>query len=102
MVGRIQGKAYKTKRLGRFGYASLEAKKEQIFGEKGVRCHGHEFHYFDSTSNGTDFIAEKPLVNRSWECIHADEQSAAGFPHLYYYSNPDMIFRFLKKCEEKR
>lgn len=101
MVGKIAGKTYRTRGLKRFGYISLEAKKRQIFGEKGVTCKGHEFHYFDSTSNGDAFLAEKPLVDRSWECIHADECSAAGFPHLYYYSNPDMIFQFLRKCEEK-
>lgn len=98
MVGRIQGKSYRTKGLRRFGYISLKAKKDHVFGEKGIQCKGHEFHYFDSTSNGCDFVAEKPAVDRSWECIHADAKSAAGFPHLYYYSNPNMIFAFLQKC----
>lgn len=98
MVGKVPGKVYPAKGLRRFGYVSLEAKKDQIFGKKGELCRGHEFHYFDSTSNGCDFVAEKPQVERCWECIHADEKSVAGFPHFYYYSNPNMIFAFLQSC----
>lgn len=99
MAGIVEGNAYRTKNLGRFGYIELEAVKSQVLGEKGMCCKGHEFHYFDSTNNGHDFIAKKPL-RKSWECIHADEKSLAGFPHLYYYSNPQIIVNFLKKCEK--
>lgn len=101
MVGQIPGRAYLTGRLGRFGYLTLEAKKKQILGEKGGSCKAHEFHYFDSTSNGADFHAAKPKASREWDCIHADGQGAAGFPHLYYYSNPEMIFQFLLACEKR-
>lgn len=100
MVGAIEGIAYRTKKLGRFGYITLEAEKEQLLGEKGMICKGHEFHYFDSTNNGEDFRATKPLAKRNWQCIHATEKSVAGFPHLYYYSNPEMIVSFLEKCKE--
>lgn len=95
MVGAIPGKAYKTNRLMRFGYIELEPKKPTILGKDNFSCRGHEFHYFDSTNNGTDFLAKKPLSNRGWECLHGDEKSIAGFPHLYYYSNPEMIAQFI-------
>lgn len=98
MVGAVEGTAYRTKKLGRFGYITLEAEKEQLLGEAGVRCRGHEFHYFDSTNNGSDFTARKPLAKRSWQCIHGTDVSIAGFPHLYYYSNPEMMVSFLKAC----
>lgn len=100
MIGAVKGTAYRTRRLGRFGYIELEAQKNSILGESKFLCRGHEFHYFDSTNNGADFIARKPLADRSWECIHSDEKRAAGFPHFYYYSNPQMIVHFLKACEQ--
>lgn len=99
MVGVIQGTAYKTPKLGRFGYIALEAQKNTVLGASKMTCKGHEFHYFDSTNNGSDFIARKPFAKRSWECIHGNEKSIAGFPHFYYYSNPQMIVHFLQTCE---
>ena len=102
MVGLIEGHGYRTKKLGRFGYVQLSAKKATVFGEKGIQCKGHEFHYYDSTNNGEDFRAEKPLSVRSWSCIHGTENGIAGFPHFYYYSNPQIAFNFLKKCEMKK
>lgn len=102
MIGAVSGKAYRTNRLGRFGYIELEALKDTVLGETNLLCRGHEFHYFDSTNNGADFKAKKPLSDRSWECIHGNEKSIAGFPHFYYYSNPEMVAAFLKACEEKR
>lgn len=99
MLGIIKGTVYKTSKLGRFGYIELKSNKTSVFGNENLFCRGHEFHYFDSTSNGADFVAKKPLTNRSWECIHANENGVAGFPHMYYYSNPQMIVDFLKNCE---
>ena len=98
MVGIIPGRAYGTGRLNRFGYITLTAKESQVLGEAGAAIKGHEFHYFDSTCNGESFQAKKPLSKREWSCIHGDMQGAAGFPHLYYYSNPEMIFHFLQAC----
>ncbi len=102
MVGVIPGTAYKTPKLVRFGYITLEARKNTVLGKAGITCKGHEFHYFDSTGNGSDFIAKKPLSKRSWECIHGNEKSIAGFPHFYYYSNPQMIVHYLQTCEREK
>ena len=101
MVGAVKGTAYRTNRLGRFGYITLKAKERQILGEQGACIKAHEFHYFDSTGNGEAFRAQKPLSDRGWDCIHADGQRVVGFPHLYYYSNPEMIARFLNVCKER-
>lgn len=97
MAGVIEGRAYRTKRLGRFGYIRLEAREEGVLGE-GKPLKGHEFHYFDSTSCGESFLAKKPNRNRSWACIHGRENALMGFPHLYYYSNPAFAAEFLEKC----
>ncbi|MCD8337112.1 MAG: cobyrinate a,c-diamide synthase [Lachnospiraceae bacterium] len=117
MCGCIQGQSYRTKKLGRFGYISLrlngseweeelprtvpERKKKEIaqqmlgflFPDETIRA--HEFHYFDSTDPGSAYTAEKPNGKRTWNCMHVTDHSAAGYPHLYYWSNPEFAARFL-------
>lgn len=95
MAGVIDGRAYRTDRLGRFGYISLTPLQENVHG---VPIKGHEFHYFDSTACGEAYEAKKPLRKRSWKCIQGTENSLCGFPHLYYYSNPVFALKFLEKC----
>lgn len=100
MAGVIHGKAYKTDRLGRFGYIELTPEKEQMLGMDLGTVKGHEFHYFDSTACGDCFTAKKPLRDRSWKCIQGRPNLLAGFPHLYYYSNPQTAERFVKACSK--
>ena len=100
MVGFIPAKAYHTGKLGRFGYITLQPQEDQMLGMEIGEIRGHEFHYFDSTNCGTAFCAEKPLRKRRWECIWGTENCIAGFPHLYYHSNPRVPQRFLEKCAE--
>lgn len=100
MCGVIPGRVFRTKKLSRFGYIDLKAKKdagEQLLG-KGQTIRGHEFHYFDSTNSGTDYQAKKPSGKRSWDCIHGNRHSAAGYPHLYYWSNPEFAASFLAQA----
>lgn len=103
MVGVVPGKAFYTGKLVRFGYVELAEKKADFLPE-GETILGHEFHYFDSTSNGTDVTAKKPVSGKKWDCIHECGSSFLGFPHLYYYSNPGFVYRFLEKavCYGKR
>lgn len=103
MAGAIKGKAFRTKKLCRFGYITLRQNGpgKKILGETGLgEIPAHEFHYFDSENCGEDFYAEKPLGSRGWPCIHGNEALLAGFPHLYYYANPKIPKAFLKKCRE--
>lgn len=101
MAGVIDGKAFRTPRLNRFGYVYLESREGKKYG----KIPAHEFHYFDSTSCGADFLASKPVGKRSWSCIHHQGGLLAGFPHFYYYGNPEIPREFLENCriyQEKR
>lgn len=98
MAGAVKGQAYRTEKLGRFGYVSLSTAKAGQLLEKGEEIKAHEFHYFDTSNNGADYHAKKPHGKREWDCMHSGEHYAAGFPHLYYYSNPEFAFRFLQQC----
>ena len=109
MTGVILGKTWRTPRLTRFGYITLEqnldadGRKIPVLGEGDLGSSpAHEFHYFDSDNCGESFHAKKPLSSRSWECIHGTDRMLAGYPHFYYYANPRIPKAFLKKCLEYR
>ena len=100
MAGVIHGKSWRTPRLTRFGYITLE--DGTCFGEHVGAIRAHEFHYFDSDRCGEAYTAKKPLSSRSWKCIHSDGQGMSGFPHMYYYSNRRVPEQFLRACEERK
>lgn len=125
MVGLLDADAFRTKKLSRFGYITLKTNqtkpvllpdqmpdqmesknldetengKHKEKTERGendrVAIRGHEFHYWDSTDPGTALLAEKPLSSRNWACMHVSDRMIAGFPHLYYRSDPNWILNFL-------
>ena len=47
---------------------------------------------------GDAIHAKKPLRKRNWDCVHGTPTLYAGFPHLFFYSNPAMAWNFLQKC----
>lgn len=102
MCGVIPGRSFRTPKLSRFGYIDLSAKEDsgQQLLKVGQAIRGHEFHYFDSTNPGTDYHAQKPAGKRSWDCIHGNGYSAAGYPHLYYWSNPEFAVEFVRRAAE--
>lgn len=98
-VGVIKGAAFKTEKLQRFGYVNLTAKRDNLLCKAGEMIPAHEFHYYESSDAGEDFSAEK-TSGAVYNCIHADENIYAGFPHLYFYANPLIAENFVKKCME--
>ena len=106
MAGVINAAAYRTEKLGRFGYITLDLNEEQAearnIWQQSFPVRAHEFHYFDSTDPGSACLAKKPAGKRSWSCSYAKDGSLMGFPHLYYYSNPMFAFRFLENCMAKK
>jgi len=98
MVGIIEGGSYPTEKLGRFGYITLTANRDNILCKKGKSIRGHEFHYWDSTNTGDCFHAQKPLRKRDWNCMIAEGNLIAGYPHLHYYSNPHFVHNYIKSC----
>ena len=97
MAGVIEGSCHYTGKLVRFGYISISTDTESFLGSSVIR--GHEFHYYDSTDNGASCTAEKPVSGKIWRCIHAGRDHWWGFPHLYYYSNPEFVRRYLERVK---
>lgn len=98
MAGIIEGRTYPVKKLPRFGYVELKPYEDTPFLKKGETIRGHEFHYWESTACGQDMMAVKPGGGTGWDCIHAKACMMAGFPHLYYPSNPAAARRFIDLC----
>jgi cobyrinic acid a,c-diamide synthase len=101
MCGVLPGAGYPTDRLQRFGYVTLHAKNDNLLCSAGDAFPAHEFHYWDVTQPGDCFLAQKPQSKRSWECGIARAWLYAGFPHLYFYANPEMAARFLRAAAQK-
>lgn len=101
MAAVVPGSAQDTGRLGRFGYITVSGRTENSL-LTGLSIKGHEFHYFDSSNNGSDAAAVKPGSGREWECIHAGKNHVWGFPHLYYPSCPALIERFAQEMDTYR
>lgn len=102
MAGVIEGKAYKTPKLNRFGYITLTSNEDNFLCKKGDTVSGHEFHYWDSTNCGENFTAQKPYRKRNWQCINIINNLATGYPHIHYYSNLNIPYNFLTRCVDMR
>ena len=100
MAGVLPGKGQRREKLVRFGYAGLTAKEDSLLFLKEETVPVHEFHYWDSTGNGEDFTACKPVSERSWQCGFAGGSLYAAFPHLYFWGNPVLAERFVQAAAE--
>lgn len=97
MAGVLPGAARMTARLQPFGYITLTAQRDSLLARTGETIRAHEFHYACAPDSGSAFRADKPN-GKSWPCAHAAASLYAGFPHLYFRSNPDFAARFVRAC----
>lgn len=103
LAGVVRGRTYPVGKLVRFGYVRIEINEPEKrngagYLRPGEWIRGHEFHYWDSTRSGSDCLAVKPDGRRKWNCIHAEENLFAGYPHLYLPSNRLFARRFVQRC----
>ena len=101
LVGALDGGCHFKGKLVRFGYIEL-AEKHSNFLPPNEKIKAHEFHYYDSTDNGADCIATKPVTGRSYDCVISHDNYWLGFPHLYYPSNPHFAESLVRKAYEYR
>ena len=92
MVGFLNGNSEMTKRLNRFGYATL------LFNNIEINC--HEFHKSKVNLNEetmydvikTSYTGEK--IN--WRCGYKKNNTLAGYPHVHFFGNLEFIKELLK------
>ncbi len=100
MVGFLPGHSEKKDRLVRFGYAEVTAREDSMLFRKGQTVPVHEFHYWDSSENGADLRAVKPVSGRSWDLAFTGPCLYAGFAHLYL--DPCLAGRFVSAAASFR
>ena len=99
MCGVLPGAGFRTERLQRFGYQTLEAEKDSLLFRAGEKIPAHEFHHWDCTENGAALVSRKP-DGRSWRCGMVSDTLYAAFPHLHFGGGAPLAERFVKACEE--
>lgn len=100
MVGALEGAGFRTQRLQRFGYGELTARGDSLLFQEGEKAPFHEFHYWDCTQNGMDFLGGKPLGGKSWAFGLASENLYAAFPHLHFGGTLPLAERFVQRAKE--
>ena len=76
MAGVIPGACHYVGKLVRFGYVEITediTEKGGNFLPENDGIKAHEFHYFDSTDNGSSCKATKPVTGKQYPCILAGE-----------------------------
>lgn len=102
MAGACQHHAFRTKRLQRFGYITLQSQKDGLLGNARTQIPAHEFHYWDSYAPGTDFLAQKPESPRHWYCGYTCDHLYAGFPHIHFWGAKNSARRFVEAAARYR
>jgi cobyrinic acid a,c-diamide synthase len=101
MVGAIETSCFNAKKLQRFGYTTISAGNDSLLFSAGDTIRAHEFHYWDVENPGSDLVSQKPS-GKCWNCAYVTDTLYAGYPHLYFPSNPDAAKRFIQKCLERK
>ncbi len=100
MAGAIPGEARMTESLRRFGYMEMTALKDNLLCRAGEKIRAHEFHYSDSSLNGNAFRADKASGKNSWECVYAEGNIFAGYPHIHFAGKEFLAENFISACME--
>ncbi|MDD3204777.1 MAG: cobyrinate a,c-diamide synthase [Lachnospiraceae bacterium] len=98
MVGFLDGHARKAIKRRHFGYITVSMKEVSILGKAGTQIPAHEFHYWESDSEGEAALAVKPDGKRTWACIRQKENVVAGFPHFYLPGAVSVAQAFIEAC----
>ena len=101
MVGALEGECFNTGKLTRFGYVTLQAKKDNLLCKAGDEIAAHEFHHWDCTAPGDGFTAKKP-TGKQWDCAVSGPTLYAGYPHFHFYSNPAFAEGFIDTCIKEK
>jgi len=96
MVGLLPGNAERKGKSGKFGYVTVE-EVSPTFLPEGLKLKGHEFHYYESTEEGSSCRMVKPVTEKSWTGIFTTETLWAGFPHIYFPAEPEFVRVFVGK-----
>ena len=96
MVGYFPIECEMTKRLQRFGYIEMDV---EIGGQK-YTTRAHEFHHSKIKEQELTYKYSikkyrDEKILRQWECGLEKKNTIAGYPHLYFLSNLELMTKLL-------
>ena len=97
MTGVFSGHGSNAGKLVRFGYGYISAEEDNLLLRAGEQVPVHEFHYWDTTADGSDMTLTKLSTGAKWQFGYASETLYAGFPHLYL-AGGNLAGRFVEAC----
>lgn len=97
MAGALPGHAKNAGKLVRFGYGHISSEEDNMLLRAGEQVPVHEFHYWDTTENGSDMTLTKVSNGKQWRFGYAGDTLYAGFPHLYIANG--LAERFVDTCK---
>lgn len=103
MAGVLKGTAAMTKRLQRFGYVSVELAQDSLFGPRGTRLKGHEFHRSlrenaEATTDSAYKVTKAGSPQDSWLCGANTGNILAAYAHIHWGSNLQAAENFVNAC----
>ncbi|CRF28996.1 cobyrinic acid aC-diamide synthase CobB [Mycobacterium tuberculosis] len=104
MLGLIPGKVVMQPKLAALGLREITGTEGNFLFQGGDAARGHEFHY-------SEFVPQQAELAPAYEtkglrgmkkdgCLLF--RTVAGYTHLHFASNPQLVVRWLKECEEYR
>ncbi|WP_066498330.1 cobyrinate a,c-diamide synthase [Abyssisolibacter fermentans] len=97
MTGYFDARSEMTGRLQRFGYVEVDVFK--------MRTKAHEFHRSkviadsDITTAYDVYKIRNGVINKQWKCGFLKNNTLAGYAHIHFYSNPELLEYMLKRIK---
>ena len=98
MAGVLAGEGTHSRGRQPFGYLTLRPEGDNPYLISGEEIAGHEFHRWACTQPGDACRAVRPSGGDPRPCMICEGKLLAGFPHLYFPSNPRFAARFAAAC----
>ena len=98
MAGVLAGEGTRSRGRQPFGYLTLRPEGDNPYLASGEEMAGHEFHRWACTQPGDACRAVRPSGGDPRPCMICEGKLLAGFPHLYFPSNPRFAARFAAAC----
>ena len=100
MTGVLGGQCMRGAGLMRFGYMNVTAKRDTLVCGAGKSFRAHEFHYWNSSAGGADYLVERASDKSTVEAGFGNDTLYAAFMHIYFYGNEECGRRFMDRCRE--
>lgn len=60
--------------------------------------HAHEFHYSETSEDGTAFTVTKEGSRRIWRDLHVEKNLWAGYAHIHFCGAPHVAENLVNAC----